>query len=349
MISHTTPYEHPMLNTSMDVESRNALAVMEKADALFEVEYPAATWSSLTKWDDGTHPTIESGKNEGLPLYKWVVRKDTNEPLGLHSGTFAQSGSYRQVGEMAEKMFPNSTTSCTVFGKGERMALTQEIGNPIDLGDGDVIQPSLMWISSFNGQWSTSVFDLVGRLFCANQLVGQTPLFSVKHTSNHDISFEHRTHVLGEAIRHAEYIGATARILKDQEFTNDQFNELIKKVVPRPPFKRDKDGNLTEEHHGKAEKRMINNRGSMKTMWQKECTEFGNVHGPDQEHLAFDGNKWLAYNAIQGAEQHNINSQFLSPKGAREKSLTKAVNGRTPYAERALNILTLAGDESSIV
>ena len=63
MISHTTPYEHPMLNTRMDVESRNALAVMEKADALFEVEYPAATWSSLTKWDDGTHPTIESGKN----------------------------------------------------------------------------------------------------------------------------------------------------------------------------------------------------------------------------------------------------------------------------------------------
>jgi len=347
MISYTEPYAHPMLNTSTDVDSRNALAVMENAGALFEVEYPAATFEGV---NDGlrilTHPTIESGKNQGLPLYKWVVRTDTNEPLGLHSGTFVQSGSYRQVGEMAEKMFPNSTTSCTVFGKGERMALTQEIGNPIDLGDGDVIQPSLMWISSFNAQWSTAVYDLVGRLFCANQLVGQTPLFAVKHTSNHDISFEQRTHVLTEAIKHAEYMASTARILKDQEFADRQFDELIKKVVPRPPFRRDKDGNLTQEHHATAEKRMIANRNAMRTHWMKECTEFGNVHGPDQEHLTFDGNKWLAYNAIQGAEQHKINAKFLSTTVAREKSLTKAVNGKTPYAERAL--VMLRGEEAVV-
>ena len=297
MISYTEPYAHPMLNTSTDVDSRNALAVMENAGALFEVEYPAATFEGV---NDGlrilTHPTIESGKNQGLPLYKWVVRKDTNEPLGLHSGTFVQSGSYRQVGEMAEKMFPNSTTSCTVFGKGERMALTQEIGNPIDLGDGD--------------------------------------------------SFEQRTHVLTEAIKHAEYMASTARILKDQEFADRQFDELIKKVVPRPPFKRDKDGNLTQEHHATAEKRMIANRGAMRTHWMKECTEFGNVHGPDQEHLTFDGNKWLAYNAIQGAEQHKINAKFLSTTVAREKSLTKAVNGKTPYAERAL--VMLHGEEAVV-
>ena len=86
MISHTEPYAHPMLNTQRD--SSNALDVMENAGALFDVHYPAATWGY-----DGDHPTITTGKNEGLPLYKWVVRTDTNEPLGLHSGTFAQSGS----------------------------------------------------------------------------------------------------------------------------------------------------------------------------------------------------------------------------------------------------------------
>ena len=88
---------------------------------------------------------------------------------------------------------------------------------------------------------------------------------------------------------------------------------------------------------------MIANRGAMRTHWQKECTEFGSVHGPDQEHLSFDGTKWLAYNAIQGAEQHKINSRFLSTAQAREHSLTKAVNGKTPYAERAL--VMLRGDE----
>jgi hypothetical protein len=70
-----------MLDTSN--VGRNALAVMADADALFEVRYPPATWGA----DDDGHPMVESGVNEGLPLYKWVVRSDTNEPLGLHSGT----------------------------------------------------------------------------------------------------------------------------------------------------------------------------------------------------------------------------------------------------------------------
>jgi hypothetical protein len=126
MISHTVPFEHPMLDTETDISSKNALDVMDNAGALFGVYYPPATWSGGVNSDgDDDYPVVATGKNEGLPLYKWVVRSDTNEPLGLHSGTFAQSGSYWQVGEMAEKMFPNSTTSCTLFGKGERMALTQ--------------------------------------------------------------------------------------------------------------------------------------------------------------------------------------------------------------------------------
>jgi len=345
-ISYTTPYEHPMLNTKKDVDSRNALDVMENAGALFDVHYPAATWSSLTKWDDGTHPMITSGKNEGLPLYKWVVRTDTDEPLGLHSGTFAQSGSYRQVGEMAEKMFPNSATSCTLFGKGERMALTQDIGEKIDLGDGDVIQPSIMWISSFNGQWATGVFDLIGRLFCANQLVGQTPLFSVKHTVNHDVTFEQRTSVLVQTIERAEQIGRMAKIMKDQELVNNEFETLIKKIVPLPPFIKDEHGQNTDRIHATAEKRMIANRKAMTAMWQKECTEFGTVRkhlvSPSKQVEVFDGNKWLAYNAIQGAEQHQISTNFMTTEQAQQKSLTKAVNGRTPYADKAWNILVNA-------
>ena len=334
-VSHTERNEHPMLNTR-DETSKNALAVMENAGALFHVRYPPATWGA----DDDGHPMVESGVNEGLPLYKWVVRSDTNEPLGLHSGTFAESGSYRYVGEMAEKMFPNSTLSCTLFGKGERMALTQNIGNPIDLGEGDAIQPSLMWISSFNGQWSTSVYDLIGRLFCANQLIGQVPLLSVKHTKHHDVTFAERTSVLSRAIEHAETIGRMAKVLKNQSYADDQFNKLVRKVVPEPKFLKDVDGNLTDRHHGGAENRMIASRGAMRVAWQQECTEFGTVHGPDQEHLSFDGTKWLAYNAVQGAEQHRINSQFMSTVKAREKSLIKAINGRTPYAERALAVLS---------
>lgn len=340
-ISYTTPYEHPMLNTKKDVDSRNALDVMENAGALFEVHYPAATWN-----DQPYYPTILSGKNEGLPLYKWVVRTDTDQPLGLHSGTFAESGSYRQVGEMAEKMFPNSATSCTLFGKGERMALTQDIGEKIDLGDGDVIQPSIMWISSFNAQWATGVFDLIGRLFCANQLVGQTPLFSVKHTRNHDITFEQRTSVLVQTIERAEQIGRMAKIMKDQPLVDKEFEALIKKVVPMPPFIKDEHGKDTDRIHATAEKRMIANRKAMTAMWQKECAEFGLVYScvkpSGEEYDVFDGNKWLAYNAVQGAEQHQISTNFMTTEQAQQKSLIKAVNGRTPYADKTWNMLVNA-------
>jgi hypothetical protein len=337
-----------MVDTSNQIESRNALDVMDKAGALFEVRYPPATWGA----DNDGHPMVESGINEGLPLYKWVVREDTNEPLGLHSGTFAESGSYRHVGAMAEKMFPNSTETCTLFGKGERMVLTQKISEAIDLGGGDTIQPSLMWISSFNGQWSTSVYDLIGRLFCANQLVGQSPLFSVKHTKHHDVTFEQRTHVLTEAIKHAENVGRMAKVMKDQEFTDDQFRELTKMIVPLPPFIKDKDNLPTDQIHARSERTMINNRGAMTNMWQKECTEFGTVRkptgqvetvlasmSPSEQVEIFDGNKWLAYNAVQGAEQHNINARFQQTAAARERALTKAVNGTTPYAERAWGLL----------
>ena len=330
-ISHTEA--HPMLEGGSNPDSQNALDVMSKAGALFDVHYPSASW------ENGIAPVVAHGKNEGEPLYKWVVRQETGEPLGLHSGAFVESGSYRHVGEMAEKMFPNSTLNCTVFGKGERMALTQQISDPIDLGGGDVIQPSIMWVSSFNAQWSTAVFDMIGRLFCTNQLIGQTPLFSVKHTRNHDVTFEQRTHVLTKAIERAEVVGRMAVIMKDQEFTDDQFHQLTKQIVPRPPFILDENGVPTDRIHGTAEKRMIANRGAMKTMWQKECAEFGNVDGTEQKRVVFDGNKWLAYNAVQGAEQHNINSRFSKTTAARERALTRSVDGRTPYAERAWDLL----------
>ena len=332
-ISHTERGEHPMLNTS-DGTSRNALAVMENAGALFQVNYPAAAYENATA-SASYSPLVERGVNEGLPLYKWVVRSDTQEPLGLHSGTYAQTESYKYVGQMAERLFPNSTESCTLFGKGERMALAQNIGDPIDLGDGDIIKPQVLWVSSFNGQWSTAVFHLTQRWFCMNQLAGNRPIFSVKHTKHHDLTFEQRSGILSEAMAHAETLGRMARMMKDQDYTNNEFNELVKLVVPLP-----KAFNDEGEIHAAAERRMKKNRDTMGEAWKVECTEFGTTW-KQEEHEFFDGNKWLAYNAVQGAEQHNINSQFNTTEVGTQRAMTKMVNGVTPYAKRALDLLTV--------
>ena len=331
-ISHTEPGTHPMLN-QRDKESRNALEVMENAGALFQVTYPSA------QWDGGTAPLVEKGVNEGSALYKWAVRVDDQTPLGLHSGTYAETDSYRYVGEMAERLFPNSTESCTLFGKGERMALAQNIGDPIDLGDGDIIKPQVMWVSSFNGQWSTSVYHLTYRWFCMNQLAGNRPIFSVKHTKNHNFTFEQRSGILEEAMEHAQTLASMARIMKDAEYTEQQFHKLVKEIVPLPKAFND-EGDI----HAIAERRMQQNRDAMQLTWRTECVEYGNVHkhvkSPSEQVDVFDGNKWLAYNAVQGAEQHNINTQFNTSDIGKQRSMTKMINGVTPYAAKALKVLT---------
>jgi hypothetical protein len=333
-ISHTEPGAHPMLN-QRDEDSSNALAVMEKAGALFNVYYPPAGHAlGADPYGAGVVPLVGSGKHEGHPLYKWVVRADTNETLGLHSGSYAQTDSYKYVGEMAERLFPNSTESCTLFGKGERMALAQNIGEPIDLGDGDIIKPQVMWVSSYNGQWSTAVYHLTHRWFCMNQLAGASPIFSVKHTTNHNFTFEQRSNILLEAMEHAQVVARMARTLKDQAFTDAQFEHLVKQVVPLPkPF------NEVGDIHAIAETRMKKNRDAMQLVWRTECTQFGNVYKIDQTTEAFDGNRWLAYNAVQGAEQHNINARFNTSDVGKQRSMTKMISGGTPFASRALDLL----------
>lgn len=335
-ISYSDPKEMPLLAEPEKNSSKNALTVMADAEALFSVYYPPATWGYGV---DGNHPTVEKGKNQGQPLYKWVVREDTNEPLGLHSGNYGGTSSYRYLGEMAEQLFPNSTESCTLFGKGERMALAQNIGDPIDLGDGDVIKPQVLWISSFNAQWSTAVYHLTQRWFCMNQLAGNTPIFSVKHTKNHNLTFEQRSGILEGAMEHAQTLARMARTLKDQSYTDNQFKALVKQVVPMPkPF--NKDGDI----HAIAEKRMKENRDAMELTWRTECTEFGTVRkhvkSPSEMVDVFDGNKWLAYNAVQGAEQHNINARFNTGDEGKQRSMIKMINGVTPFAGRALDILS---------
>jgi hypothetical protein len=298
---------------------RNALDVMSDANALFTVSYPSAMFYGVEQ--DTHEPLVLEGSNAGMPLYKFVVRNDTNDVLGMHSGTFPESGSYEFIGKMAEKMFPKSTTSCTVFGQGERLALTQDIGDPVDLGDGDVIRPQLIWTSSFNGQWATKVHDLVGRLWCMNQLISAAALFSTKHTKFHDITFAQRSGIIGEAVDRARILATQAQIMKDQVFTDQQFMELTQWLVPLPPKVEG------EEWHTRTVNLIERKRGAMTAKWLEECEQWS------------ANNRWLAYNAVQGAEQHIINSQFNTTEVGKQRSLIRAIDGRAPLATKALSFL----------
>ena len=307
---------HQMIKTE---GKGNALAVMESAGALFKVDYPPATY--VNTFNDVTVPEYLEGKHEGQNLFKWVVRADTNNVLGLHSGIYPEIESYKFLGEMAEYMFPDSTTGCTVIGNGERIMLKQDISDEIDL-DGDVIQPQVLWISSFNGTWSSSVMDSMFRWFCSNQIVTGNSLFKCRHTENHNYTFEQRAYVLEESVKRARNFAAMARVLKDQDYTDEEFKALTHQLVPKPmPFPGETE--VAERRWTIVRKKWDH----MTNKWNEEREEWG------------EGTRWLAYNAVQGAEQHHINSGFKKTEAAQQKSLMKAIDGATPLSTRALTLL----------
>ena len=300
--------EHPM----------DAHVVMREAGALFDVAYPPSGY------EDGgffpgemTFPLVKSGVNKGTPTHKYVIRTDTNDVLGLHSHKYAETEGYRYIADMAEELFPGKTTSCTVFGVGEKIAVTQELVAPIDLGEGDIIQPQICWVTSYNGVWPTAVYDLTERLFCQNQLVGM-PLVKVKHTKNHDSLLEMRVRILEGSIARVEALAVMARVLRDQAFTDEQFAELVRDVLPVEP-------DMTARQEGNV----WNKRHYCRSAWVRERNEFG------------AGNRWMAYNAVQGAEQHRINGRARGGSYDPMKAMEKAIDNKTPLAERAMTRLTV--------
>jgi len=310
---------HHMLTRDKAEHPLDAHVVMREADALFDVAYPVSCHAATIGTGGGVViPRVKDGVNKGKARHKYVVRLDTLEVLGLHSHTYAETDGYDFIADMAEEMFPESTTSCTVFGEGEKIAVTQDLVNPVDLGGGDVIQPQVCWITSYNGVWPTAVYDLTSRLFCQNQLVGRDPLVKVKHTKNHDHLLEMRVRILEGSIARAKTLTGMARVMRDQEFTDAEFRGLVDQVLPV-----DND-EMTE--------RQVNNVLTRQqyclSAWTKETTEFGM------------SNRWLAYNAIQGAEQHRINGRVRGGTFSRDRALEKAIDQKTPLAERALALLT---------
>jgi hypothetical protein len=84
--------------------------------------------------------------------------------------------------------------------------------------------------------------------------------------------------------------------------------------------------------------------GKEKQAWGVEETfqnEDGDGNLQDNFITVKRGNRWLAYNAVQGAEQHYINAGYKPRRIKNQhRALTKAVEGKTRLADKALALLT---------
>jgi hypothetical protein len=299
--------------------TQTAHEVMENVGALFDVEYVPAGFQ-----DNGFYTRVPG--DVGKPMYKWVNRlSDDNEskPLAIHKGSYPEVDGYKHLADMAEFMFPLSSKECTLFGDGERVLLVQQLTDPVDLGDGDTIQSNIIWVSSLNGTWSTKVYDMTERFFCQNQLIG-LPLISVRHTRNHDNLLSMRVEILEGAKARADAWTGQAREWKDQEMIDSEFFEMVNDLMPIPEYNRTND--LVRD-------RIKMKRNNIVDRWYKERDAFPTSTEPKV------ANKWCAYNAFQGAEQHYINAKGRGHNWSRDRALVKAIDGKTPLATQAFNYL----------
>ena len=313
-------HEHHILSGGdLAGTGKSLLDVARDAGADFDVSYPEASYINPGT-GAGVIPRVEKGKYRGQPQNVFVVRKDNGATVGLHSHKYPRTDGYKPVLRTAETLFPKCASTLTLFGKGEKVVFGQNIGKTVDLGGGDVLKPMLYWTSSLNGQWTTAVYNVMNRLFCQNQLIGMTPIISVRHTVNHDHLLDMRSQILGEQVKRAEVFAEMAHILKDQAYTDAQFRELAYNLVPDPEG---------DEPSSTALNNCARKRGAMSNAWRNERDEWGR-------------NRWAAYNAVQGAEQHRILARGTGGRMDPNRSLQRTLDGKAQLADRAWELLLAA-------
>lgn len=264
-------------------------------------------------------PVYQHGQNKGQPLDRYVLRGDTGQVLGSHSGKYPERQGYQHVYDTLEWLFPESCNSVSVFGNGERVVVEQVLDEPFDLGGGDTIQPFIYTRMSLNGVWKTEIIPIQQRISCENMLGHAGQLIGVKATKNHDNMLTMRAAVLESSMEQTRTMQVMARVLKDQEFTDLQFAQLVNKVFPNPE---------PDAHHKTVTARNLR-VAAVGTAWRAE-KEYWNTQV---------GDRWLAYNAFQGAEQHRISTGYKDTDSAKERSYIRALDGKTPIADAALKYL----------
>jgi len=292
-------------------------AIAETMGGVFPVKYVPSGYIA----NDGEFyaPVYQQGKYKGEILDRYVIRGDTGQVLGSHSGKYPERAGYQHVYDTLEQLFPESCNGVSVFGNGERVVVEQVLDEPFDLGGGDTIQPFIYTRMSLNGVWKTEIIPIQRRISCENMLGHAGQLIGVKATKNHDNMLTMRAAVLESSMEQANTLQRMALVLRDQEFTDVEFAQLVSAVFPSPE---------PDAHHKTVTARNLRVAAVGKA-WRAEKEQW------DTE----VGNRWLAYNAFQGAEQHQISTGYKDTDAASERSYIRALDGKTPVADAALRHL----------
>jgi hypothetical protein len=271
-------------------------------------------------WDDiaGSFivPRYDIGEYKGEPKVRYIINDETSEVVGNHSGRYPVRDGYTHNFEVLEQAFPNSCVSVDMFDGGKRVLVTQDLSERVQLPMGDEVARYVYSVASLDGTKRSYSVPKALRISCENQLGLHLAIFSAKATRNHDQNLWLQAEVFAQGDRQMEELLTMAGSFTSQSITDFEFERLVKSILPRP----------LESDSTKAKNKWEKTRVAIDANWKKEASLYG------------DKNLWVAYNAVQGAEQHKVNMEFRtkSDKGyerGREKSFMRSMEGKTPIAD----------------
>lgn len=308
--THYVPRDYPMFGRGNGTveDTTSVLDAALEAGALFEVHRAGIPLP------DGTVPLVEKGKYKDQPEVSQTYRvlpDGTQHRLAAAVGPGYPASNYLQLVQMAEDLFPGSCDRLEMFDGGRRLMFSQALGEPLDLGGGDTIQPNLLWIGSLDTSWASQAAGLAQRFFCRNQMPLADTVFRVKRTTNHDLRLFERGAVLAQVLDRFEVFAEQARTLRSISYGQVAFERLLDRLVP-------------ELEEGKVSTRAFNarnrQRAGIRYFWREEVDRVGD-------------NAWAVYNAYQSWEFHR------ATKGDAERQAELVVDNNQPLTNKAARVL----------
>ena len=245
---------------------------------------------------------------KGDPVRKILYRDTVEGPkvLNVVTANFPESN-YLNVLETAEALFPDSCVSMKLIDGGERLVFTQSIGEAIDLGGGDTIEPNLIWTASLNSTWTTSCSGYGERFFCTNQLPLADTHIKVRRSRNHDQNLMMRSVILDQTTEAMKYFATKMSSLRSIQMSPTQSAAMIEGALgPRP------EKSTRSQNH-----------------WDKKLAAISYFMGEEDQGPSA-GTAFAVWNAIQSAETH----VFTKGKNQEVKQTEMVVTNTQPLTTR---------------
>lgn len=313
-------YNSHVILTDADKAFGSVLNAALDADALFEVHKKGIALPN------GYVPLVPEGTYEGEPVSNQTYRefplgsaapgaRPKQARLAMDVSPGYPTSNYSQLIQMADALFPGSCSMFKMFGQGQRVMFTQELDEEVDLGGGDVIKASLLWMASLNTSWSTQVHGIAGRFFCTNQISMSDTYIKVKRTKNHDLRLLERGAVLALAMDQFSQFVEQAKVLREVQVSSADCWKVLHRMVPPPQPAKGKD-----EVSGLAQGNYDRKIAGIRYFWAEEQS------GPSA------GTAWALYNAFQSYEYHT------ETKGKADRKVD-VVRKHQPFTQQALETI----------